>query len=196
MKRRAHQQVEDMLAADKSEAGQRQPHNQDLSDMFEFEELSEEFEVIFYNGGPIGVISEGDTIKLRAVQRQNFGNLYYNAKTGAIKQLTNNKAMIRKGDTEELESELESELEEKKPPDLGMRGYNAKVMKVMEVLNEAGDMTADFFKTEAEKESKLVSKLGEKKPPEFGMLDYKAKISKGDTEKLKSDPQSEADISI
>ena len=120
----------------------------------------------------------------------------YNAKTGAIKQVTNNKAMIRKGDTEELESELESELEEKKPPDLGMHGYNAKVMKVMEVLNKAGDMTANFFKTVAEKESKLVSKLGEKKPPEFGMLDYKAKISKGDTEKLKSDLQSKADISI
>ena len=32
-----------------------------------------------------------------------------------------------------------------------MLGYKAKVMEVMEVLNEVGDMTADFFKTKAKK---------------------------------------------
>ena len=51
------------------------------------------------------------------------------------------KAEIGEGDTEKLKYELESELEETKTPDFSMLGYNAKV------LNKAGDMTADFFKT-------------------------------------------------
>ena len=50
-------------------------------------------------------------------------------------------------------------------------GYNTKVMKVPEVLNEFGDMTTDFFKTKAEKESELESELEEKKVPNLGTLD-------------------------
>ena len=58
-----------------------------------------------------------------------------------------------------------------------MLGHNAKVMKVPEMLNEAGDRTANFFKTKAEKESELESELEEKKPPDFGMLDYNDKTN-------------------
>ena len=184
------EQAEDMLAKDKSEAGELQQHDQDLSD--KFEEPSNEFEVIFYNGVPTGVISQGDMMKLRAVQRQNFGKLDFNAKIGIIKQLENTKA---EDDMEELEYELESKLqsepEEKKMTDFGMLGYNAKVIKVTKVLNEAEDMTADFFKTNAEKEPELKSEQEEKKTPDFGILNYKAEFSKGNTEKLTSELESE-----
>ena len=64
--------------------------------------------------------------------------LDYNAKTN-VKQLEGAKADINEGDGIELKG--------KKPQDFSILGYNAKVLKVPEGLNEAGDMTAGFFKT-------------------------------------------------
>ena len=133
-----------MLADDKSEAGKQQQHDQDLSDKFEFEDTSNGY---MLNHNDKTELDKGDTeeledginklevlltMKLKAKQRQDFGTLDHN-NINAIKQLENTKAEISKGYLEELkdmpksESELEYELgsqpEEKKPPDFGMINY-------------------------------------------------------------------------
>ena len=67
----------------------------------------------------------------------------------------------------ELEFELESESEEKKPPDFGMINYNSKVQKVQEVLNKEAEIGEDDMK-----KLKDARELNEKKPLVFG-IDYK-----------------------
>ena len=138
-------------------------------------------------------------------QGQNFGKLNRNDKIDVNKKLESAKAKIGKSgrsgksDKAERESDLETKLEEKKPPDLDTLDYNDKFkikfegeqgqdcdrighnvkydsqeQKEPKVLSKTGDMTTDFFKITAEMD---VKKLREKKPLMFSENKIKGEMN-------------------